>query len=66
MKALAHTVMHIQLHVSFIKLVFSNVAKQRLLKMISSEFSDDYDVLLKSEHRIFKFLKVLIKRSIAI
>ena len=32
---------------------------------ISSEFTDDYDVRLKSEHKIFKFLKVLVKRSIA-
>ena len=66
MKALAHKVMHIQLQVSFIKFLF-NVTKQSLPKMISSEFTDDYDVRLKkSEHKIFKVLKVLMKCSIAI
>ena len=66
MKALAHNVMNIQLQVLFIKFVFLNVAKQRLPKMISSEFTEVYDVRLKSENKIFKFLKVLVKRSIAI
>ena len=54
------------MQVSFIKFVFSNVAKQRLPKMITSEFTDDYGVRLKSEHKIFKLLKILVKRSTAI
>ena len=33
--------------------------------MIAPEFTDDYDVQLKSERKIFKFLKVLVRSSIA-
>ena len=72
MKALAHNVMHIQLQVTvnkkcFIYQVRINVAKQRLPIMISSEFTYDYDVRLKSERKIFKFVEVLVSdRSIYI
>ena len=55
MKALVHNVMHFQLQVSFIKFVLSNVVKQGLPKMISSEFTDDYDVRLKSGIKYLNF-----------
>ena len=34
------------------------------LSLLNSEFTDEYDVLLKSKHKIDKFLKVLAKCSL--